>query len=155
MKHKIDTLSAVAFFLQEPAAEDRITPPVAEQEKILRERAERLGLQLLDSPILGARSSWAPGRRGFRDLISDVEAGRKNAILVWDLRQLAANATDAASLLWLVKLLQLKTVYTRDEVLRNTRGKRLDLMLRIAAAGCLDRAPFEKVVTDFANDLAG
>ncbi len=147
-------MNRVALFLQEPGRDDTTAPPIKEQERFLRERAVKLGLFIPDSAITETVPQWLPGRRGFHDLVARIESEHADAILVWSLHQLSTNATDSSWLAWALRQRMVKTIYTADEIMRNTGRNRRELISRLIAAGSLNRETFEKLRREFAHDVA-
>ena len=94
-------------------AEDRQVASLDDQMTEMKQRAEALGIVLVD--VLGeSKSAKSPGRPVFNDMIRRIQAGEADGILCWKLNRLSRNPVDCGTIQWLLQQGVVKCVQTYD-----------------------------------------
>ena len=99
-------------------AADRQVQSLEDQIKNLRALAKREGL---GAPVVyeEARSAKDPGTRPeFNRLVADVQAGRVDGILAWNMSRLARNAVDGGLVAYLLQTGRLRFIQTPERTYR-------------------------------------
>lgn len=82
--------------------EDKQMLSIPSQIKELRQLADRLGLQIVDT-YEESKSAKAPGRPKFADMMERLYKGEAEGVLCWKLDRLARNPVDGGAVIWIVK----------------------------------------------------
>lgn len=95
-------------------SEDRQVQSIDDQIRVLREFAQRVGLQVV-SELTEAQSAKAPGTRPvFTSLLEKIEKREADGILCWSINRLARNPVDSGRLSWLLQQGVLQSIRTVD-----------------------------------------
>ena len=94
-------------------AEDRQVSSLDDQEKEMREVAERLGINVIDV-IKESQSAKKPGRPYFNEMIARIHAGEADGILCWKINRLARNPVDGGQIQWMLQSQVIKHIQTHS-----------------------------------------
>ncbi len=95
-------------------SEDRQVQSIDDQLRVLRELADRKGLEIVVE-LTEAHSAKAPGtRRVFAELLDRIMKEEADGILTWSINRLSRNPVDSGQISWLLQLGTLKSIQTID-----------------------------------------
>ncbi len=84
-------------------SEDRQVQSIADQLGVLRRLAQQRGLDVVEE-LIESKSAKAPGTRlGFAHLLAQIETGRADGILCWNINRLSRNPVDSGTLSWMLQ----------------------------------------------------
>ena len=110
----MDRYKANKYFLyirRSQDAEDRQMASLEDQEKEMREVADRLSLNVIDV-FLESQSAKKPGRPKFNEMMMRIHAGEADGILCWKVNRLARNPVDGGQIQWLLQQRVIKHIQT-------------------------------------------
>ena len=110
----MDRYKANRYFLyirRSQDAEDRQMASLEDQEKEMREVADRLSLNVVDV-FLESQSAKKPGRPKFNEMMIRIHAGEADGILCWKVNRLARNPVDGGQIQWLLQQRVIKHIQT-------------------------------------------
>lgn len=97
---------------------DRQAASIPSQEKELMEIVNKNELKVIRT-IREAQSAYHKGRPQFNQMIADIERGKANGLLVWDLNRIARNLDDLTVIVDLIENEFLEVIITRNRIYRN------------------------------------
>lgn len=105
-------LQQLLFFIycrKSSEQEDRQILSLPAQEKELLALAEKEKLRIVDI-YKESRSAHTAGRPLFNDMLTRIEKGEANGILVWDESRIARNSLDGGKVIYMMDLEQIKAI---------------------------------------------
>ncbi len=91
--------------------EDRQILSIDAQLRELNEFARASGLRVVDT-LIESKSAHKPGREIFNQMMSRIQQGEADALLVWQINRLSRNAKDGGDIIWAIdekKIIQIDT----------------------------------------------
>ncbi|MDO8589970.1 MAG: recombinase family protein [bacterium] len=92
-------------------AEDRQVQSIPDQIKVLKELATENGLEIVEI-LQESMSAKAPGRPVFTNMISRLNKGEADGIIVWKINRLARNPVDGGTISWMLQQSVVKHIQT-------------------------------------------
>lgn len=114
-------------------SEDRQVLSIESQKSELLELIKRDQLNIADIKE-EAHSAKAPGRPVYNELLDEIEAGRGQGVVVWNVDRLSRNSVDTGRLVYLFDTGKLQEVVTPSQVFRNTPNDKFLLSLLCSQA---------------------
>lgn len=108
----------VGYTRKSSEPDERQAQSLESQEKELLLLAKRLDIKFCKI-IQEAKSAKVVGRKGFGELVEDIESGRANRIFTWHPDRLSRNPQDAAIIVSLMDAGKLLEVVTPSQTFRN------------------------------------
>ena len=108
----------VAYLRRSSEQEDRQALSLPAQEEEIRKLAKKLNLSI-EKIFQESKSAKKPGREQFNDLVSYIQSGKANTILVWHPNRLSRNSVDAGALIYMLDLKQLHEIITPQKSYAN------------------------------------
>ncbi len=105
---------------------DRQAASIPSQEKELTEIVNRNDLKVIRI-IRESQSAHHKGRPLFNQMIADIEQGKANGILVWDLNRIGRNLTDLTIVVDLMENGYLDVITTRNRTYHNNADDKADI----------------------------
>ncbi len=85
---------------------------INDQVNAISKIVESEGLNLVAKPFTEEKSSKAPGRPVFNEMLDRIDSGEANAVLCWDIDRLYRNPVDEGRLRWLLQKGVIKVIRT-------------------------------------------
>lgn len=99
-------------------SEDRQVQSIDDQLNSLRRLAAQRGLHIMEE-LIESKSAKDPGCRAvFARLLAEIEAGRADGILCWNLNRLSRNPVDSGTLSWMLQRGVLQSILTVEREYR-------------------------------------
>ncbi len=114
-------------------SEDRQVLSIDSQKSELLDLVERDQLNITEIKE-EAHSAKAPGRPVYNELLNEIETGRGQGIVVWNVDRLSRNSVDTGRLVYLFDVGKLLEVVTPSQVFRNTPNDKFLLSLLCSQA---------------------
>lgn len=116
MKRETNNLRYRLYIRKSTDSEDRQVQSLADQERIMKDLADKEGLAIVDGIISESKSAKRPYKRpGFERLLSEIEDGNIDGIICWKLDRLSRNPTDSGRLHQLLQDGKLKHIQTIEK----------------------------------------
>ncbi len=94
-------------------SEDRQVASIPAQFKVMQDVADELGLKIVDR-FSEASSGFHVGRKVFNEMLSRIDKGEADGIVVWKLSRLSRNPDDAGRIMGMLQRKELKHIRTVD-----------------------------------------
>src|SRR5438309_1125652 len=95
--------------------EERQIQSIDDQVHILKQLALERGFEIVEE-ITESKSAKAPGNRpGFDRMLSHIEKGHADGVLVWSINRLSRNPIDSGKLSWLLQTGVLRIIQTPEK----------------------------------------
>ena len=95
-------------------SEDRQVQSIDDQLTVLRRLAQQRGL-IVTEELVESKSAKGPGARPvFARLLEEVEAGRAQGILCWNINRLSRNPVDSGTLSWMLQRRAIHSILTPE-----------------------------------------
>lgn len=95
-------------------SEDRQVQSLDDQIRVLRDFAEKTGLQIVET-LIEAKSAKLPGQRPvFSNMLARIEKGEAQGILCWQINRLSRNPVESGTISWLLQQGVIKCIQTMD-----------------------------------------
>ncbi len=133
MSDKINHLEYFIYARKSTESEDRQVLSIDSQKNELQEIVKRNGLIIADTKQ-ESHSAKAPGRPVFNELLDEIENGKAQGIIVWNVDRLSRNSVDTGRLIYLFDIGKLHEVVTPSQVFRNTPNDKFLLSLLCSTA---------------------
>ncbi len=109
----------VAYCRKSSESEDRQVASIEDQKRELREYATREGIEILQI-YEESQSAYKIGRPKFGEMMSQIQSGDAQAILVWHVNRLARNPVDGGLLIYSMDENSLREIRTPEKTFRKT-----------------------------------
>ena len=133
MTNNTKTIDYFIYARKSSESEDRQVLSIDSQKSELQELVKRDGLNISDLKQ-EAHSAKAPGRPVYNELLDEIEKGKAQGIIVWNVDRLSRNSVDTGRLIYLFDIGKLQEVVTPSQVFRNTPNDKFLLSLLCSQA---------------------
>lgn len=115
MKQETDKIKYFLYARKSSESEDRQVQSIDDQVNRLKELANDLNLEIIKS-FTESKSAKQPDNRPlFNDMLDQVERGKANGILCWQINRLSRNPVDSGKINWLLQQGVIKSIQTIDK----------------------------------------
>ena len=95
-------------------SEDRQVQSIDDQLAVLRRLAQQRGL-VVSEELVESKSAKGPGARlVFARMLEEIEAGRAQGILCWNINRLSRNPVDSGTLSWMLQRGAIHSILTPE-----------------------------------------
>ncbi len=137
IKSKMDLKMIYADYTRKSTeSEDRQVLSIPAQQERNKELAQRYGIKILDLHRFSeSKSAKVTGKRAeFLRMVTKIEQGAINGIIVWHADRLSRNAIDAAILIDLMDRGKLQEIITPAQIFKNTPNDKFIFSLQCSQA---------------------
>ena len=128
---KLDTKNTpLRYFIycrKSTESEDRQIASIPDQLRVLSELATREGLTIVGKPYAESGSAHVLGRPKFNEMLSRIQKGDANGILVWHQNRLARNPMDGSTIIYLFDQGFIKQIKTPNTTFENNADNKATL----------------------------
>ena len=128
MHLKENKIKYILYARKSSESEDRQALSIGSQKEELKVVIERENLKISET-LEESHSAKSPGRPIFNDMMKQIEEGKANGIILWNINRASRNSVDTGKIIYLFDLGKLVEIKTPSQVFRNTPNDKFLLNL--------------------------
>jgi site-specific DNA recombinase len=113
MQQIVPKIKYILYARKSSESEDRQVASIESQKKVLKELAQKDGLEIIDA-LTESQSAKGPGRPVFNKMIEKISNGEAQGIICWKLDRLARNPVDGGTISWMLQTGIIKHIQTYE-----------------------------------------